>query len=168
MNKVSLATQEKINELVSFTFKQNSVADNIVYFLEFKNFETMADIIHHTYAHLFGGLADQITDFAKTQDIRVYRLGFEGDKEDFSNLIEAFIKLLGSFEDYQELVLETIEIAEDNGDVDVKTFFEDFSLDLGKYHRQLEIWLSKAKQYGENYGNFEANFEEFTHIPRVD
>lgn len=168
MNNVSTQTELFINDLVALTFKQNSIADNAVYFLEHIYFENIADIVHHTYAHLFGGLADQITDFVKTQNVRVYRKGFEGDTRDFENIKDIFVELLERFREYQGFVLDGIAIAENNGDTDVKTFLEGYSLDLGKYGRQLEIWLSKVKQYGEDYASLEANFDKFTHIPKVD
>lgn len=168
MKEISTFTQRKLNDLVSLTFKQNSIADNAVYFMQYKNLENISSIVHETYAHLFGGLADRITDFAKTQDIRIYRKGFDGDERDFANLIEVFTELIERFEEYQDFILECIEIAENNGDVDVKIFLENYSLDMGQYYRQLSIWLTKAEQYGDEYGPFEANFEEFTHIPNAD
>ena len=168
MKIVSMATQDKLNDLVSFTFKQNSIADNAVYFLEFKKLENIAEILHHTYAHAFGTLADEITDFAKTQDIRIYRKGFSGDTKDFEDLTEVFGELLERFEEYQELILEAIEVAENNGDIDVKSFLEDYSLRMGKYYNQLRIWVVKAEQYGNNYGPFEASFSSFVHLPIID
>lgn len=168
MKMVSMATQEKLNDLISLTFKQNSIADNAVYFLEFKKMENIAEAVHHTYAHVFGSLADEITNFAKTQDIRIYRKGFEGDTRDFKNIIEVFVELLERFEEYQEFILEAIEIAENNGDIDVKTFLEDYSLRMGKYYNQLRIWLVKSEQYGDNYGPFDASFASFIHIPVID
>ena len=168
MRDVSIPTKSFINDLVALTFKQNSIADNAVYFLEYKKFETIADIVHHSFAHLFGGLADEITDFIKTQNVRVYRKGFEGDTRDFEKIEDIFVELLDRFEEYQDFILDGIAIAENNGDTDVKTFLEGFSLEMGKYGRQLEIWLSKVRQYGDDYGSLEANFDKFTHIPSVD
>lgn len=167
MRTVSLLSQEMLNDLVSFTFKQNSVADNAVYFLEHQHYENIARIVHSTYAHLFGGLADRITDFAKNEGVRIYRKGFEGDTEDFEDLEAVFIKLLEKFEEYQDLVFRCIEVAENNGDINVKTFLEEYSLNLGIYNRQLHVWLARVASH-EYQVSLEANFSKFTFIPEND
>ena len=83
MEKHDNEYQQKMMELVRDTFQLNAFLDNCAYHLDFYNLPVAQDIVHHKFAHLAPGWADEITEFLSTQGVRSVRLGLSDEITDY-------------------------------------------------------------------------------------
>lgn len=164
---ISDVTKTALNELVKMTFQMNAWADNVAYSLDIDfNCPNAEPIYHHKYAHVFGVWADEISTKMSHFGIRAVRMGLETSDKIYSNLFELFQDNYNNMLKYRECVLETRQVADDNGDVEIVIFLETFWDSKTVFLKQDNIWMLKAKEYVDKFDveSFDRDFESFTII----
>ena len=160
---ISEETRNQLNELVKFSFDANAVVDNYAYNLAYYHFPNIEKIVHKSFAHKFPAFADIITDMMIELDARPVRNGIDTHNEDFdSNLYKIFDGILTLCNDYRRSIIDTIDIAELNGDYEVKIKLEEFLLMFEPYRKQADIWFKYAERYQGDYKSFDVHFNDFT------
>jgi hypothetical protein len=142
-------TYSALNDLLGASFDMNAQADNFAYNLSKMQYNKMSDIVHHSYAHAFPvEFADAISDEMLLLDVRPIRKPGAGFDEEYTDINKIFEDNVGMIMKYQKQVLDTIDIAEYNGDVSVKIFLEDFLVHtVDKFAAQALEWYKSAQRY---------------------
>jgi ferritin len=155
-------TYEKLLQLLQKTFQMNSHSDNCAYWLDFYGFVNTQDIVHSKYAHMFPELADKISDLMTKLNVRPKRLALEADDKDYENYVLLFADIYNKFVEYQNFIIEVIDIAEMNEDKEVVIFLENYLDNLYIFLKQTRIWKDKAETYGidKDYC-FDKDFDKF-------
>ena len=60
--KIEKATYDELNSLLRKSFDCNAQADNFAYNIDYSRYPNIGNIYHHSFAHVFPNLADQISD----------------------------------------------------------------------------------------------------------
>lgn len=156
-------TYDKMNYLLGKSFDCNAQTDNFAYNIDYARYPVTADIFHHSFAHEFPVFADTVSDLMIRLDSRPIRKQINGyDKDYEGDLAAIFADNLLMCETYRQDIIDTIEVAEFNGDYEVKIKLEEFLLGFVPYRKQADIWAEMAKRYEGNYKSFEARMETFT------
>lgn len=164
MEKHDNEYQQKMMELVRDTFQLNAFLDNCAYHLDFYNLPVTQDIVHHKFAHLAPGWADEITEFLSTQGVRSVRLGLSDEITDYDNIALVFNDMYDTFVKYTDEILDMIEFCEFKNETRTKIFLENFVTSLNIYLKQTRIWKDKINSYGDDIVSFDRDFSKFTII----
>lgn len=164
MEKHDNEYQQKMMELVRDTFQLNAFLDNCAYHLDFYNLPVTQDIVHHKFAHLAPGWADEITEFLSTQGVRSVRLGLSDEITDYDNIALVFNDMYDTFVKYIDEILDMIEFCEFKNETRTKIFLENFVSSLNIYLKQTRIWKDKINSYGDDIVSFDKDFSKFTII----
>lgn len=164
MEKHDNEYQQKMMELVRDTFQLNAFLDNCAYHLDFYNLPVTQDIVHHKFAHLAPGWADEITEFLSTQGVRSVRLGLSDEITDYDNIALVFNDMYDTFVKYTDEILDMIEFCEFKNETRTKIFLENFVTSLNIYLKQTRIWKDKINSYGDDIVSFDKDFSKFTII----
>ena len=164
MEKHDNEYQQKMMELVRDTFQLNAFLDNCAYHLDFYNLPVTQDIVHHKFAHLAPGWADEITEFLSTQGVRSVRLGLSDEITDYDNIALVFNDMYDTFVKYTDKILDMIEFCEFKNETRTKIFLENFVSSLNIYLKQTRIWKDKINSYGDDIVSFDKDFSKFTII----
>ena len=164
MEKHDSEYQQKMMELVRDTFQLNAFLDNCAYHLDFYNLPVTQDIVHHKFAHLAPGWADEITEFLSTQGVRSVRLGLSDEITDYDNIALVFNDMYDTFVKYTDEILDMIEFCEFKNETRTKIFLENFVSSLNIYLKQTRIWKDKINSYGDDIVSFDKDFSKFTII----
>lgn len=164
MEKHDNEYQQKMMELVRDTFQLNAFLDNCAYHLDFYNLPVTQDIVHHKFAHLAPGWADEITEFLSTQGVRSVRLGLSDEITDYDNIALVFNDMYDTFVKYTDEILDMIEFCEFKNETRTKIFLENFVSSLNIYLKQTRIWKDKINSYGDDIVSFDKDFSKFTII----
>ena len=164
MEKHDNEYQQKMMELVRDTFQLNAFLDNCAYHLDFYNLPVTQDIVHHKFAHLAPGWADEITEFLSTQGVRSVWLGLSDEITDYDNIALVFNDMYDTFVKYTDEILDMIEFCEFKNETRTKIFLENFVTSLNIYLKQTRIWKDKINSYGDDIVSFDKDFSKFTII----
>ena len=164
MEKHDNEYQQKMMELVRDTFQLNAFLDNCAYHLDFYNLPVTQDIVHHKFAHLAPGWADEITEFLSTQGVRSVRLGLSDEITDYDNIALVSNDMYDTFVKYTDEILDMIEFCEFKNETRTKIFLENFVTSLNIYLKQTRIWKDKINSYGDDIVSFDKDFSKFTII----
>ena len=164
MEKHDNEYQQKMMELVRDTFQLNAFLDNCAYHLDFYNLPVTQDIVHHKFAHLAPGWADEITEFLSTQGVRSVRLGLSDEITDYDNIALVFNDMYDTFVKYTDEILDMIEFCEFKNETRTKIFLENFVSSLNIYLKQTRMWKDKINSYGDDIVSFDKDFSKFTII----
>lgn len=158
-------TRIAVNELIGACFDFNAKSDNIAYNLGYYDFKSIEGIYHSVWAHHWPDAADSLSDMMLSLDARPVRTAVPAYSEDFNgNLIAMFDENYKAVTEFREKALRTLELAELNGDTEVKLALEDFVEDLVPYRKQAEIWARYAHRYEGNEKSFEQRFDKITSV----
>ena len=160
--KISESTYNQLNELLCKSFDCNAMADNLAYNIDYAYYPNIADIYHHSFAHKFPALADEISDLMVKLNARPIRKPLNGYTSEYLNLVEVFEDNRKLAEDYRLAIKKTIDIADMNDDYEVRIAMENLLLEFLPYVKQSETWFNKAKQYENSTQQFDVHFEELT------
>lgn len=157
------STKEKLINLVTKTFQMNSFCDNIAYNLDGCDFAIISDVFHHSFAHHFPEIADDLTGLMVQLDSQAIRGQLSEDSMDYNgNLVAMFADLVAECEKYRDEIIKTIEIAEYSGDYEVKIYGEEYLMQFMPYYKQARVWAKFAKQYENDLKSFDIHFKDFT------
>ena len=156
-------TEARLNDLLGLTFACNAESDNIAYNIDYAHYPKVGSIYHESWAHHFPAIADEILDMMIQLDSRPVRKALPEFVQDFQgDIVAMFGANLAMAEKYRQEIIKTIEIAEYNGDYEVKLFLEDYLVGFMPYRKQAEVWAVEAQRYKGNEKSFDARFDKFT------
>lgn len=166
---ISENTYEKIMGLVTMSFQMNSFCDNIAYNIDVANYADISDIFHHSMAHKFPEFSDMITEVLAKLDVRAIRGGLHEDMQDYAgNLSAMFGDLAMECGKYRQAIIDAIDLAEYEGDYELKIFLEEFLMTFMPYYKQARVWKEYADRYQGDYKSFNIHFADITtYIPIV-
>ena len=137
-----------LNKFLQVLFNGNAVMDNICYNLKYKGYARIEGAIHGPVAHLMGAWADEVSDLMDELGVRPVRYALPdniGEMEAEKCLEE----LASYFDTLRGIVIKVIEVAEDEGEYEVKIFFEDFLVNkVVAYRKQAHQWHDAVKSIG--------------------
>ena len=167
---ISEETYNKLNELLTESFKLNHLMDNLVYQIDYEAYPNIAKIVHESYAHVWPAFADNISDFMIRLNAKPIRNNFTAQYTDHNGDLQGIFKDITRYtEEYRGKVLETLDVAEMQDDAETKIFLEDYLLKITPYRKQANLWATFAERYVDNYKNFNIHFEKLTTaIPIVE
>lgn len=162
---ISNETREQLNKLIAKSFDCNAQADNMCYCIGYAEYNVIEDIVHHSFAHAFPALADELSDLMLRLNARPVRSDISGYDHDYEGNLEAiFADMLMMCHEYRQMIIETIDIAEMNSDYEIKIGLEEFLVKFLPYMKQVNIWLDYAKRYNGNYKSFNVHFPEISNL----
>ena len=157
-------TRNALNDLLGATFGLNAFLDNLAYNLKFDDYNRLEDVTHQ-FAHWAPEAADQLSDMMLSLDARPVRLSIPTyDKEYRGNIVELFDDMYKVVLDYRDKITRTLELAELNGDTEVKLALEDFLEDFVPYRKQAEVWVRFAHRYEGNEKSLEQRIDKITTV----
>ena len=148
MMYISQSTYEKLNDFLQKCFQMNSYCDNLAYNMSALNMINIEPIFHEKIAHAFPGFADIISEMMIKLDARPIRMALEDNISDYNNFQLIFADLKEVVDNYRTDIIEVIESADINGDIEVQITMENFLSDFMNYLNQVNIWYKKSKEYG--------------------
>ncbi len=154
----------KLIELITETFQMNAYCDNIAYNLDASNYRNVSNIFHHSFAHKFPELADNITDMMTKLNARGVRKGLTDETAEYGPLDvpKMFADVLTACKHYRETIISAIDTAEYGGDAEVKLHLEELLLTFLPYLKQADVWSHYASKYENDLKSFEIHFEDLT------
>ena len=159
---ISEATYTALNHLLQQSFQMNSYTDNIAYNLGYRKMTNCEDIFHHKFAHAFPALADVVSDVMLKLEARPVRLALDADVIEYDSYVTMFDDLKRATDKYRMGIIDTIAIAELNDDYEIKISLEEFLNSFLPYLNQVNLWVKKAHEYGDEVQKFDHDFESFT------
>lgn len=152
-------TRNRLNELLAACFTLNAFSDNIAYNLGIADYNNIENIYHTHWAHHFTEIADVLSGLMLKLDTRPIRLPVTGYDTDYNgNLVEMFADNLKAANEYRDNIVTVLEVAELNGDIEVKLALEDFLTAFIPYRKQAEVWHTYALRYQGSERSFEHRF----------
>lgn len=162
---VSQETVDKVNGLMAKSFDFNAFADNVAYNLGFYDYRNIESIYHEKWAHIFPDLADVLSSLLLSLDARPVRMPIGSYTKDYKgNIVEMFDDNLRAAEEFRAEIIQTLDVAELNDDVEVKLALEDFLVNFVPYRKQAEVWARYAHRYEGNERSLEQRFGQLTTI----
>ena len=155
-------TYKTMNELVAVCFDANAIVDNLAYNLDYHYFNEIGTIVHQNVAHVMPELADEITDEMLLLSARPTRKAIPEHGEEYGTLAEIFAELSSLFVNMSNKVKLLIDVADMNGDAEVRTFAEDFLAKVTVFVKQADEWVDAIKKLTENEMNF--HIKQYTHF----
>ena len=166
---MSEETRFALNELMGSFFANNAEADNIAYNLAIAGYPMISDIYHHSFAHFFTGeqMADSISALMDKLDARAIRTRIEAHDGDYEGNLEAmFADNATMCARCRDMIINVIDIADMNGDAEVRIALEELLMRFMPYYKQARIWDTYCKKYRDDSKGFEIHFADLTtYIP---
>ena len=168
---MSEETRQALNTLLGSFFSHNSEADNLAYNFAIAGYPTISDIYHHSFAHFFTGdaMADGISGLMDNLDARAIRMANPAHDVDYAGNLEAmFADNADMCRRCREMIMNVIDVADMNGDAEVRIFTEELLMKFMPYFKQARVWDTFCKRYKDDYKGFEVHFEDLTtYIPII-
>lgn len=159
---MSERTKHAIDLCVQRMFYMNRVMDNLVSNMAINwSMYKATNLIHHNLAHLYPLIADKFSDIQQKFNERTFYLDTPGDTTEYSSLEEGFQRALDELMITNDTIIDAIEIAKEEGDINVKVLLEDELEDMTQVIEQHILLRDKAKQYGDNYKSFDKHIDAF-------
>ena len=160
---ISQSTYDKLNDLLQKSFQMNSFCDNLAYNMSMLNMVNTEPVFHKNFAHKFPEFADVISDMMVKLDAKPVRQGLKDNLDDYNSFEEIFADLKEQNDIYRVNIIDVIESADLNEDLEVKIIIEKFLCDFITYLHQVNVWHKKSKEYGR-IEDFDQDFTSFTFI----
>ena len=165
MELISEETKNKLNDLLTHSFLLNMICDNAVYQIDYDVYSKAAGVTHEKYAHYWPVAADMISEKMIQLNSKPVRGNLTVEYKDYGGDLAAIYKDIAEATDaYRKDIIDTIEIADLNEDIEVRIFCENFLEAITPYRKQADVWATEAERYKDNYRSFDARFETFTFI----
>lgn len=160
---ISQSTYDKLNDLLQKCFQMNSFCDNLAYNMSMLNMVNTEPIFHEKFAHKFPEFADIISNMMVALGARPVRQGLNDNLNNYNDFESIFEDLKKEIDSYRTNIIDVIESADLNEDLEVKIIMEKFLCDFITYLHQVNIWHKKSKEYGR-IEDFNQDFASFTFI----
>lgn len=156
-------TKAALDSLLTDSFLLNMQLDNLVYQIDAANYTNIAPIVHEHIAHKPPVWADMISDFMISMDAKPIRGNLVDEYEGYAgDLVKIFAEMKIDFAKYREKIIDALDIAEFNNDVETKLFLEEFLNIIIPYYKQIRVWISYLERYQDDFKSFDVHFADFT------
>ena len=153
MKKISDEMNSTLNNLVGKCFYMNRMLDRGMSLLKVRwKMPITSNILHPKVAHAFtGGLfADGISDYQATRDAEtIYPATPMGDKE-YENPVNFFEDYLNECMDFQNMLYDAYDQANEEGDYTTKKFVSGIIENLSKFTEIGQMMVDLCTQYGND------------------
>jgi len=163
--RMSDATYNNLNTLTALCFDGNAIVDNLAYSLDYHYFNKIADVVHHSVAHIFPEWADEITNEMLILSARPVRKDIGGYEDDYESLRDIFDVLYATLNNICNFIKRTIDDAEFNDDAEVRIFGEDLLMKINPYLKQAEEWKNAAEHMDAHTLNI--HILDYTHFIEI-
>lgn len=160
---VSETTISAIHELNGECFEMNRQWDAAVTILGVRYVcHTASKLMHHYIAHWYPAIADVLNEQClENFNIEAFYPSTSEGYTNYSNLQDMMNKMLERTIDFQNKVMATREIANNNKDYSVVVEIDKILLDVNKQVAQMLLINDKAEQYQNDYTSFDKDFPTF-------
>lgn len=159
---MSERTSGAIDKIVQRMFFMNRICDNIVSNMSVNwSMSKAAEIFHKGIAHKYPLIADQYSEIQDRFNVRTKYLETPSDVTEYNNLIDAMQRVLDELLITNDIIIDAIEIAKQEQDINVKVLLEKNLAALTPYINQHILLRDKAIAYNNNYTAFDHDFEDF-------
>lgn len=160
---VSDGTIRAIHELNGKCFTMNRLWDATVSILGVTYVcATASKMIHEYIAHWYPHIADVINEQClENFNIVAYYPATPAGDVSYENLQDMMEQMLDKTITFQNDVMATRQIAQDNQDYSVVVELDNILLEVNKQVAQMLLINDKAQQYGLNYTSFDKDFPTF-------
>lgn len=142
--RITQDSYNNMNDLMAMCFDANAVIDNLAYCLDFYYYTNIADVVHHSVAHVMPEWADLISDKMLQLSARPVRKDINGYQTDYRDLKEIFSVLYNTLMGIHTATRRYIEAADLDGDDDVRIFLESFLEKVTCFIKQADEWNNAA------------------------
>ena len=160
---MSQSTYDKLNDFLRECFQMNSFCDNVAYNMSALTMINTENLFHEKFAHAFPGFADQVSGLMVRMNAIPMRKQLSSNCDVYCDWRACFADLIKASEQYRQSIIEVIECADLNGDLEIKIFMEKFLLTFLEYLYQANVWYKKSEEYGCGT-DFDQDFASFTFI----
>lgn len=159
---ISDRTKHAIDLCVQRMFYMNRVMDNLVSNMAVNwSMYKAANLVHENLAHLYPLIADKFSEIQQKFNKRTFYLETPADTTEYSTMSDGFQRALDELMISNDTIIDAIEIAREEGDINVKILLEDILEDMAPVIEQHILLVDKAKQYGDNYTSFDKQIDAF-------
>lgn len=137
----------KMNNVVALCFDANAVLDNLAYSLDYHYYNRVADVVHHSMAHIMPEWADIFTTEMLKLSARPIRKPIGGYEKDYSEAEwkDIFVTIKNLMESLRDSVRDLINAADMNDDDEIRIFGENFLEGiLLSFLKQAEEWVNAS------------------------
>lgn len=151
MKKISDELNVSLNNLVGKCFAINRMLDRGMSLLKVRwKMPITSDILHPKVAHAFTGdlFADGISDYQASRDMEtVYPATPMGDK-DYDAPIDFFVDFLNECMDFQSMLYDAYEQADEDSDYTTKNFISKIIDNLSEFTDIAQLMIDLCESYG--------------------
>ena len=159
---MSERTSLAINKIVQRMFYMNRICDNIVTNMSVNwSMNNASKIFHQGIAHRYSLLAYLYSNIQDQFNVRTIYLETSSDTFEYKNLLEAMQRVLDELLITNDVIIDAIEMANNEEDINVKLLLEENLKKLTPYINQHILLRDKAALYGDNYYQFDNHFDKF-------
>lgn len=159
---ISERTSNAIDKIVQRMFYMNRICDNIVTNMSVNwSMNKAAEIFHKGIAHKYTLVADTYSEIQDFFNVRTKYLETAADTVEYKNLIDAMQRVLDELLITNDIIIDAIEIAREEQDINAKVLLEQRLVELTPYINQHVLLRDKAVAYGNNYVAFDHDFNDF-------
>jgi hypothetical protein len=159
---ISEKTNSCLDELSCRFFWMNKKIDRMKSVLTV-NFvmPTFSNIVHLQLAHQYPLVADMVGEIQENFNTTPLYLTVDGAVENYSSVEEMFVKLYDLTIETNEAIIECMDIAKSEGNINVWKELSDVLQLYSKYISNAILLKDKAKQYGSNLALMDAEAESW-------
>lgn len=159
---ISEKTSSAIDKIIQRMFYMNRICDNIVTNMSVNwSMNKASEIFHKGIAHKYPLIADTYSEIQDAFNVRTKYLDTPADIVEYGSLIEAMQRVLDELLITNDMIIDAIEIAREEQDINIKVLLEQRLVELTPYINQHILLRDKAVAYGSNYTTFDHDFEDF-------
>lgn len=165
MKLISETVESGLIGLYGLCFVGNSICDNIVTQLDVDFvMPNTSEIVHYGLAHAMPAIADVLGEYAAARNSSLSRPGVLPQTEKFSNLTEAFSKILDYMIGLEKETARVIDIALSENDKTTAKFLDSFLLNLiplTKISIALCDYVEKNGDEDKDHMQIDSNIKKF-------
>lgn len=159
---MSEKTSNAIDKIVQRMFYMNRICDNIVTNMSVKwSMNNASEIFHKGIAHAYPLIADMYSEIQDQFNVRTMYYETPADTTEYKNLLEAMQRVLDELLITNDVIIDAIEVAKNEEDINVKVLLEKNLRKLTPYINQHILLRDKAELYKDNYYDFDNHFDKF-------
>jgi hypothetical protein len=163
---ISNNVDEKLDEIVTFCFFGNRLADRAMSVIDVKFVMPQTEkLLHQKIAHLFPNLGDVVSSYQASRScLTVYGLTPKDDS-DYISPKEFFDKLLDYMTDFESLCYDARNLAFEDNDMTTVVFLDKFIRTIIRLTSACILLVDKSEKYNGDWMRFDHDIEDFFDLP---
>lgn len=161
MKLLSEKVASDLQDISGLLFTGNSIVDNMVYALEVDFvMPNTSEMVHSKIAHEMPLLADEITEYAASRNVKLHRPVVPANKKDYNNIKEIFDEFLEYMVDLERMVSKVIDDCVEEDDKTTKAVLSSFLKELIPYTKMALGFVDYVEKCG--YTDKDCMFIDFS------